>query len=133
MVGAADIIPFSGFLPILSETPVHPPLAFRCLENDRMDGVDVSCLEDVFPGSSRSVHDDFQGIPDDSVIVVGKIDAEVPGPLRNAGAGRGEVSVPDIGIDDPGDEQDEHAGYDPDGYSFFPGFPFPSAGRSLSF
>ena len=59
------------------------------------------------------VNDDFQGVPDDMVIVVGKVHAEVMRPVWDPGPGRGEPSSADVGVKDPYCNQQQPSGDKP--------------------
>ena len=87
MVGAPRECPLSGFFPVFAEPFVHSPLSLGCLDDDGRDGKDVLRVEYVLRGTSVLVHHDLEGVPDDVVIPMGKVQAEFPGTSRYPGPG----------------------------------------------
>ena len=59
------------------------------------------------------VHDDFQGVPDDPVVVVGKVHAEMPGPVRDPGPRRSEPTLADVGVKDTRGDKQQSGGDEP--------------------
>ena len=70
VVGAALVRTFSGLLPVFGELPVRELLALGRFEDDGGNGVDGLGAEKVLGRMSGAVHDNLQGVPDDTGVVV---------------------------------------------------------------